>query len=68
MTIAVTADMVIDTHRREKTEDNVEERMEAKLKLGYGIFKWLFISHSFPLFSFKGVHMPSALTTLSINL
>ena len=47
MTIAVTADMVIDTHRREKTEDNVEERMEAKLKLGYGIFKWFLIYFSF---------------------
>merc|ERR1711908_18312 len=35
MTIAVTADMVIDTHRREKTEDNVEERMELKLKYKY---------------------------------
>ena len=41
MTIAVTADMVIDTHRREKTEDNVEERMELKLKLGFDIFNFL---------------------------
>ena len=50
MTIAVTADMVIDTHRREKTEDNVEERMEAKLKLGYGLIKWFFIDFSFIVF------------------
>lgn len=35
MTIAVTADMVMDTHQREKTEENVEQRMAHKIRTDY---------------------------------
>lgn len=35
MTIAVTADMVMDTHQREKTEKNVEQRMAHKIRTDY---------------------------------